>query len=150
VSKGISNIPYKYLKIIVVSVVIVFSMVNIRGYYTKINKEQWRDVANYIDTDAQNGDLLLFNASSTQMPFNYYSKRTDLIKKPFPKIGRQVDEENIKELEFTVKGHRRVWVILSHSKDKKELITKKLIEAYSSSYQKKYRGIKLYLFERKG
>ena len=89
VSKGISNIHYKYLKIIIVSVIIVFSMIYIWKYYTKINKEQWRDVAYYINTDANDGDLILFNAGYTQLPFNYYSKRTDLIKKPFPKIGKQ-------------------------------------------------------------
>jgi len=68
---------------------------------------------------------------------------------PVPEKGRKVDEENIKELEPTVKGYRRVWVILSHSIDKKELITKKLIEAYDLSHQKKYRRIKLYFFLRK-
>lgn len=149
VAKGINNISQKHLKLIIISAIIAFSLVYIRGYYAKINKEQWRDVANYIDTDAKNGDLLLFNATYCQKPFNYYSKRTDLIKKPFPEKGKQVDEENIKELEPTVEGYRRVWVILSHSGDKKGLITKKLIEAYNLSYQKKYRGIKLYFFERR-
>jgi len=124
-------------------------MIYICKYYTKINKEQWRDVAYYINTDANDGDLILFNAGYTQLPFNYYSKRTDLIKKPFPKIGKQVNEENIKELEPTVEGHRRVWVILSHSRDEKELISKKLIEAYSFWFQKEYTGIKLYFFEKR-
>jgi len=149
VSKGINNIRHKYIKLIVISVVIGFSLVSIRGYYTKINKEQWRDVANYIDTNANNRDLLLFNADIQDITFNYYSKRTDLIKKPFPEKGIQVDEENIKELETTVEGYKRVWVILSHSKDEKGLITKKLGEAYNLSYQEKYVGIKIYFFERK-
>lgn len=147
VSKGINNIRHKYLKLIVISVVIVFSLVYIRGYYNKINKEQWRDVANYIDTNANNGDLLLFNSGIQDIIFNYYSKRTDLIKKPFPEKGIQVDEENIKELELTVEGYKGVWVILSHSGDEKGLIIKKLIEAYNLSYQEKYVGIKIYFFE---
>jgi hypothetical protein len=149
VSKGINNIHQKYFKVIVISVVIVFSLVNIRGYYTKINKSQWRDVAYYIDKNAKNFDLLVFNASYCQIVFDYYSKRTDLIKKPFPDKGRQVDAKNIKELKSIVEGYRRVWVIISHSKDKKGLITKKLIEAYNLSYQMEYKGIKLYFFERK-
>ena len=140
VAKGINNISQKYLKLIIISVIIAFSLVCIRGYYTNIYKEQWRDVAYYIDTDAKNGDLLLFNRFYIQKAFNYYSKRTDLIKKGF---------RNIKELEPTVEGYKRVWVILSHSRYEKELITKKLIEAYKLSYQKKYRGIKLYFFERR-
>jgi mannosyltransferase len=147
VAKGINTISQKYLKLIIIIVIIVFSLVYIRGYYTKINKEQWRDVANYIDTNANNGDFLLFSSGIQDIIFNYYSKRTDLIKKGF---YAQVDEENIKELAPTVKGYRRVWIILSHSRDEKELITKKLIETYNLSYQNKYKGIKLYLFERKG
>ena len=150
VSKGISNIPYRCIKIIVVIVIIAFSMVYLQRYYTKINKQQWRDVANYIDKNANKLDMLLFHAGAMNIAFNYYSKRTDLIKRRFPEKGGKVDEETIKELEPTVEGYRRVWIILSHSKDEKELITKKLTEAYSLSYQKKYVGIKLLFFERRG
>lgn len=129
--------------------IIVLSLVYIWGYYTKIDKEQWRDVASYIDANAKNGDLLLFNASYCQPVFDYYSKRTDLFKKPFPNGGRNVDEEVIKELAPTVEGHKEVWIILAHSGDKKELIARKLIETYNLSYQREYVGIKMALFERK-
>ncbi len=149
IAKGINNVSHKYLKVIVISMIIVLSLVYIRGYYTKIDKEQWRDVASYIDANAKNGDLLLFNASYCQNVFDYYSKRTDLFKKPFPNGGRNVDEEVIKELAPTVEGHKEVWVILAHSGDKKELIAKKLIETYNLSYQREYVGIKMALFERK-
>jgi hypothetical protein len=149
IARGITNISHKYLKVIVISIIIVLSLVYIQRYYTKIDKEQWRDVANYVDTNAKNDDLLLFNASYCQPVFDYYSKKTDLFKKPFPMGGRNVDEEVIKELAPTVKGHKRVWVILAHSGDKKELITKKLIETYNLSYQREYVGIKMALFERK-
>ena len=150
VSKGISNIPYRCIKIIVVIVIVAFSMVYLQRYYTKINKQQWRDVANYIDTNANKLDMLLFHEGAMNIAFNYYSKRSDLIKRRFPEKGGKVDEETIKELEPTVEGYRRVWIILSHSKDEKELITKKLTEAYRLSYQKKYVGIKLLFFERRG
>jgi len=149
VSKGISNIHHKYFKIIVISVVIVFSLVSIRGYYTKINKEQWRDVAHYVDTTAKNGDLLLFNSGDCIDLFNYYSKRTDLIKKSFPEKSRYVDEENIKELKPTLEGYQKVWLILSHSRDEKGLITKRLNRAYNLSYREKYIGIEISFFERR-
>lgn len=147
IAKGISNINHKYLKVIVISIIIVLSLVYIQRYYTKIDKEQWRDVANYVDTNAKNDDLLLFNASYCQTVFDYYSKRTDLLKKPFPMGGRNVDEEVIKELAPTVEGHKRVWVILAHSGDNNELIAKKLIETYNLSNQREYVGIKMALFE---
>lgn len=149
ISKGIKNISHKLLKFFVISVIILISVVNVKEYYTKIDKEQWRDVANYIETNAKNGDLLLFNAGIQNFIFNYYSKRTDLIKKPFPEKYEQVDEKNITELRPTVEGYKRVWLILSHSTDKKGLIIKKLIEAYNLTYQEKYVDIKIYVFERK-
>jgi hypothetical protein len=149
VSKGINNIHQKYLKAIVISIVIVFSIINIQGYYTTINKHQWRDVAHYIEKNAKNCDLLLQHISNSQIVFNYYFKRTDLIKKRFPDRGIQKNAENIKELESIVEGYRRVWVIISYGNDKKELIAKKLIESYNLSYQKDYKGINLYFFERR-
>jgi len=161
IAKGINNISHKYLKSIIISVIIIISLVYIREYYINIDKEQWRDVASYIDDNAKNGDLLLFNAAG-QIVFDYYSKRTSLIKNHF-------SEKNIKGLETAVEGYKRVWVIwrvqsihrqvqqhpwlskwvLQYSKDEKSLVTKKLIEAYNLPYQRKYVGIKMALFERK-
>jgi hypothetical protein len=92
----------------------------------------------YIDTNAKQGDLLLFNAGYTQEPFDYYSKRTDLIKRPFPENTTYVDEDNIKKLGSTVRGYNRVWVILAHSGDSNDLIKKKLSESYNSSFHKEY------------
>ena len=63
-----------------------------------------------IDTNAQPGDLLLFNPGCCQKNiFDYYSKRTDLIKKPFVHetfhemgrgvVGRKVSVDELTKLE---------------------------------------------------
>jgi hypothetical protein len=149
VAKGMENIRNKSIKLSIIGLIIFFSLANIIRYYTKINKEQWREVANYIDINAEPGDLLLFNAGFCQENvFDYYSKRTDLNKKPFTEKTRDINEENIKELEPTVKGHNRIWLILSHSHDYKGLIAKTLSESYNLLYYKKYVGIEVYLFEK--
>ena len=149
VSKGISNISHKYFRSIIIILIITFSFVYIWGYYTEVNKEQWRDVANYIDSNAQKDDLILFNPSYCIYDgFNYYSKRVDLTKKQFPEKTDYVDRENIGELEPLVRGYNRVWVILSHSKDKKGLIKTTLIKTYNLSYNKKYKGIRVYMFKK--
>jgi hypothetical protein len=149
VSKGINNIGHKYFKLFVISVVAIFSLLYIQGYYTKTTKEQWRDVANYIDKNADKGDLLVFHAGYMNIVFDYYSKRTDLIKSRFLTKTPNGVEEIIKELEATVNGYKRVWIIVSHSKLEEGLITTKLVEAYNLSYQEKYKGVTIYLFERK-
>jgi hypothetical protein len=149
VAAGIRNIGHKYVKLAIIGIIIVFSLVSVRGYYTTVNKEQWRDVANYIDTNAKHGDLILFNAYYCQKPFDYYSKRTDLTKKPFPEKTRDVNEENIKKLEPTLEGYNRVWLILAESGDSKGLIKKTLSESYNLSYGNKYVQVEVYLFEKK-
>lgn len=148
-AKGISNIKFSYFKSMVISVVVFFSFVQIYNYYTEINKEQWREVANYIETSAKNDDLLLFNSGGAiNRVFDYYSKRPCLTKKKFPEKTRIVDEENIKELEPTVEDYNRVWLILSHSRDEKGLINKALNKSYNLMDHKQYRGIRVYLFEK--
>ena len=148
VAKGMDAINSKLLKLLVISLVIFMFSFNLQEYYVKVNNEQWREVASYVDMNAKPGDLILFNAGSTQtLVFDYYSKRNDLIKKPFTGKTRKITDENIKELGPTVEGHNRVWLILSHSHDFKGLIKKTLAESYNLPYHKKYRGIDLSLFE---
>lgn len=159
VAKGIRDINNKYIKFLTISIVVVFSLVSVWEYHTKVNKHQWREVENYIDTNAQPGDLMLFNRGFNQKPFDYYSKRTDLIKQPFPQKGTHVDEENIEQLTPIVEGYDRVWLVLAHDFDSRELIKKAFSKSYHLSGYKKYihtsyasdkeYRIELYLFEKK-
>lgn len=141
------NFDYKYLKLVIIGIIITLSLVKISSYYERVDKEQWRDAVYYIETNAETGDLLLFNAGFTQDVFDYYSKRTDLVKRGLPS---KVDEDNIKELEPTVQGYNRVWVILSHSRDYKGLIKQTMSQSYNLVAYKGYRGIEIYLFQKAG
>jgi hypothetical protein len=109
--------------------------------YSTVNKQQWRKLANVIDERAEKGDLLLFNAGFNELPFDYYSKRTDLIKRPFPEDTSDVNEEDMKKLEPSVGAHDRVWVILAHSGDINGSIKKVLSRSYKLSYSKQYESI---------
>jgi uncharacterized membrane protein len=149
VGKGMRNINNRYVKLATLCIVIALSLINLRGYYNDAHKEQWRDVAKFMDSNAKPGDLLLFNSGTClRVVFDYYSKRADLIKKPFPEKTKYVDEQNIKELKPAMEGPNRIWLILSHSGDYKGLIKKALNESYDLSYHKKYIGIKVHLFEK--
>lgn len=138
IAKGIENINNKPIQLCVIIIIIIFSLNSIGKEFTDVNKEQWREVTNYIDMNADSGDLIIIRGGSMQYCFDYYSKRTDLFKKGW----RDIDEENIKEL----KSHNKVWIILKKDDDPKGLIKKMLNESYNLSYQKKYVGIDLYLF----
>jgi hypothetical protein len=140
----------------------VLSSEGILGYYTQSNKEQWRVVAGFVDAQAKPGDLLLFNAGYT-LPavFDYYSKRTDTIKRAVPSDlnTERVDSEALRELAPLAEAHNRVWLILSHSSDTERLVEKALLQTYRLVYRRKYYsvshtghskyvGVELLLFEK--
>lgn len=153
VAKGIKNINSKYVKLAIISVIVVLSSRAVWIYYTKIDKDQWREVASYIEKNARHEDLLVFNWYMCEnWAFDQYYKRTDLIKKSFSKTPIYEDEENIKTLASTADGYNKVWYVKClHQgyKDDKELIKQTLNESYDLSDYKKYIGIELYMFEKK-
>jgi hypothetical protein len=158
VAVGIQKFYSKKIKFVVIGIILISSLSNILGYYNEVNKEPWRDVVDHIEKNGESGDLLLFNAGSSKSAFNYYSKRTDLIKESFPRSTRYVDLENIKKLPPTVENHDRVWLILSHSGDKEGLINQTLSNLYKFSFyepyfvdkgynsKQRYIGVEVFLF----
>jgi mannosyltransferase len=155
IARGIDNMHAKYVKLIVVSTVILLSMVSVRNYYAEITNEPWREVAEYIDANAHNGDVVLFNAPYYVQPFNYYSRSGLIVKKRFPEKGVRVDEKNIYQLLEAVKHYERIWLILLNSGDKDDLIVKTLSKFYNPSrltvyyYRSQQNHIKVYFFRQR-
>lgn len=151
IAKGIDNISNKPIKISIIILIILLSLGEVVEYHTEVDKQQWREVASYIDMNAEPGDLLLFDFEhNKEWVFDYYSKRTDLEKRVLTGKKGDIDEENIKELGPTVNGYNRVWVILCRSYDweadkKREKLIKKALN-YNLSYNQKYYGIDVSLF----
>ncbi len=151
VARGINNINQKFFKLSIIIIIIAFSFLSIWRYNTNYQKEPWREVTHYIESNAEDGDILLFNSGIQGLTFNYYSNRADLVKKRFPEQKQFViNEESIKDLLPTIKGYKRVWLVISHSIDDQGLIAKKLADTCNLSYFRKYHNdLKVYLFESK-
>lgn len=151
IANSINKIDHKFIKLISLILIITFSLAHAGIYYSRFCKPQWREAVNYVEINAKKGDLILFNDGTKQKYcFDYYAKRTDLIKKPFPeRIGLElwegavVDGESIKKLYPTVKGYNRVWLVLSSSSDEKGLIKKTLSQSYKLSKHKEYVSTRL-------
>lgn len=150
IAKGIDNINNKHIKVTVILLIIIFSLNAVGREYTTINRQQCREVADYIDNNVDPGDLLLYTEGFThKYCFDYYSKRTDLNKKSFPEKSDMVmirpvrlvaDGENIKELRRMVEGYDRVFLLLYLGVDPKGLIENTLNVSYNLSYRKEYEG----------
>jgi mannosyltransferase len=155
IARGVKNIDNIYIRLSVVIITIIYCILGISEYYIQVNKQQWRELTDYLEKNAKTGDLLLFNAGGIKdSAFAYYFEREDVIQKP---INLEIDlvtehtrfyrRNGIDSLEPTVRGHNRVWLILAHSNDKQGLIKSELSKLYFLSYHHKYVGIEVYLFE---
>ena len=122
-ANGLKYIHKDLITVTVLIIIIVFSIGNCSIYYSETNKEPWQEVTHYVESNAQSGDLLIFNAGfCLDKAFNYYAKRNDLEKIPFPEIGREINQSDLNELNSLLSGKKCVWLILSHSSENKELI----------------------------
>jgi hypothetical protein len=147
VAKGIDNIGINVLKYLIYVVMLVLFSINIWNYFSLPQKEQWREVSEYIDANGEQDDLLIFNSGFCKTNvFEYYSKRQDFVKLKFPEDKKETPKENIHKLENYIEGHDRIWLILSHSNDKEGVIMKELNKSFKLLESKKNIGIEIYQF----
>lgn len=137
VAKGMRCINHRIVKLALVSVVIVFSSMNMWWYYVEVNNGPWRDAINYISANAEPGDLVLFDVwYCKDALFDYYSKRTDLVAKPV--------FDSKQHIIFDAGGHNTVWVILLNFYPETDSIKKVLSETHEISYHRIYYAMKYY------
>ena len=139
-AKGITEIKAKRVRIVSIVFILLVSMYTLStSYYNTINYEQWREVAQYVEENAKQDELILLNAPWVTTPFNYYFKGPNDVK----------GISTVDDLRKAITHHPNVWLILSHSidTDPEGLIKKELDNTYVLRLEKEYVGIKLYHYE---
>jgi len=133
---------------------------SLQEYYTNFQKEGWKEAVAEVGPEVHAGDLLLFNASWVQIPFDFYFRET----------GKQVDEHGLPEdlfgrgvlepkmtrddlprlLELTG-GHARVWLVYSHNwyTDPQGLIPEALARTMTPAESRRFDGLEIRLYEAK-
>lgn len=92
--------------LIVTALLVMLFIVQVRSYYMTVIKQQWREVAQYVDTHAQTDDLILIEGyGSHETLFNYYSERTDIEIKGTHSSGSG------EAMKPSVEAHDRVWSV---------------------------------------
>jgi uncharacterized membrane protein len=152
---GVMAISNKWIKVAIVIGIVILSFFSTKTYFTTLHKDQWREAVRFIESNAQPGDVLIFNAGfNLENAYNYYSKRHDLIKIPFPantvRINFPVDENNINELDNIIGKFNHIWIIASQNKDPKGLISQKLNSQYNFLGKQYFRGVGIFIFELRG
>lgn len=137
-----------YLRVTVVMLIVLISAGTLSIYYSSIKKEPWRDVAALIDSEARQGDIVLFNSGNCRdYVFNYYSRGRQFEKIKFPETTRIVKQTDMQRLKDVINGSKRIWLLLSHQGNNANLINKELAKTYVLKRKLEYSGIRLFLYE---
>jgi mannosyltransferase len=161
--RGIDRIRIRVLRIAVVTLIVILALLNLKHYYEQSFRDQWRDVANYIDSFAADGDLVICDPPSTFPDiFAYYWRRTGLADKEIATKNVEITPANIGKILASLKDISRVWVLLSYQGLADEaLVKEKFGGSYYLALEKKYYnranvpfhgyevGLKVYLFVRR-
>jgi hypothetical protein len=108
---------------VAVVTVLTINGLSLREYYARFEKEAWDDAAAFVAGRVEPDDLILFNATWAQIPFDYYFRSygfpivergvpVDLFDRGVlePKMARR----DLPRLRSLVQGHERVWLVYSH------------------------------------
>ena len=124
------------------------------GYYFFFPKEGWDEAAAYVAERVEPGDLVLFNATWVQVPFEYYFKRfgleTELKGLPVDLFERGQLEPTMKEsdaprVQEVLAGRERVWLIYSHNwySDPDGIVPRELGSLFREVEQTQFVGIQI-------
>ncbi|MDT4895656.1 MAG: mannosyltransferase [Acidobacteriota bacterium] len=149
-ARGLLSVRFHQLRMIVVLLLVCFSLVVLRNYFTAYKKDLWRESVAAFSQLAKPDDLVLFNDQSGLVPFKYYDRRSDLVAKPFPDYDSKLEADNLAEqLKGAIEGHARVWLVLSHPNTLTPLIPQQLARWYAPLEHITYPGVEMYLFEKR-
>lgn len=146
---------------VAIAALLAGNVLSLRGYYDTFTKEQWREAAAYVADRAGENDLLLFNATWVQIPFEYYFDRSG---KATEKRGAPVDlfdagilepkmtQAAVPALIETVRGRDCVWLVYSHDwyTDPQRIVPRVLRRELMTVGSKRFVGLELQVYQRRG
>ena len=154
---GINQLRYRPYILVAVMMLATINFISLREYYFKFEKEQWDDAAYYVAQHAKDGDLILFNATWSQIPFDYYFRHFN---RPATEHGLPVDmfAGGVLEPKMTladlprmwslVHQHDRIWLVYSHDwyTDPTKIIPTELAQELELFDRQRFQGLELHLY----
>jgi hypothetical protein len=133
------------------------SLVN---YYRNFEPEGWREAAGWLAPQVRDGDIMLFNAGWTQIPFDYYYRQvgppTEQRGLPADLFDRGILEPkmtpaDLERLGQLIAGRERVWLVYSHDwyTDPQGIIPHYLGATLENRGEREFNGLKIFRYERR-
>jgi len=153
----------KLMQAIVALLLVAGSGLAIDNYYHYFEKEGWDQAAAFVAEAADEEDLILFNATWVQIPFEYYFRRY------FPEYGAQNDlrgapsdlfesgqleprmtPADLPRLRELIADRERVWLVYSHDwyTDPDQLIPAELGQSLEQTDEEQFAGLRVLRYER--
>jgi hypothetical protein len=146
VAKGFDNIGNKKLVLfnnnilltnsLIISLIIIISFFHIHQYYHTPLRHSWREAIEYIDTNADDQDIVMICPPTELRSAKFYNKRKKL------KISPLSDES---ELITNTEG-KRIWVVISDLTQFGDQISKEtLVKHYNLLSEKDFFRLHVYV-----
>jgi hypothetical protein len=154
---GIRQLRFRSYILAVVVMVLTVNGLSLRQYYVHFEKEQWDDAAAFVAQRVEPDDLILFNATWVQIPFDFYfcSYNRDVVKHGVPVdlfdrgiLEPKMAESDLPRLRALIRGRDRVWLVYSHNwyTDPLGLIPPALEEEMDRLGQWEFYGLQVQLY----
>jgi uncharacterized membrane protein len=157
IASGIRQLRFRPYILAVTLIYATLCLVSLQNYYLYYEKERWDMAAQYVSDRVKSGDILIFNAGWTEIPFDYYFTQ------PSPPIAEygapetmfergelepKMTVDDLPRLKKILQGKRRVWLIYSHNwwTDPNSLVARTLSQKFKLAGMKKYTGMQIYLY----
>ena len=121
---GLLQLRLRPLVAAATAALLAVNAVSLVAYYRAEGLEDWRDAAVHVADRARPGEVLLFSAGWTELPFGYYYRSTggepiEMHGLPVDAFDRGVLEPkmattDLPRLDQLTEGRPRVWLVLSH------------------------------------
>jgi mannosyltransferase len=147
-ARGITHINRKSVTIICVIIIIIFCPLQTLSDYGEVNKEPWREVAQLIENDARGDEVVLINASYCMIPYEYYAQRPELNILPFPSRGKDINQDNIRQLDQIMQKYDKIWLVLSHQGKNIDLLINTLKNSHQPIRHWKFFRIEVMLYQK--
>ena len=157
---GLLGLRFKALTYAGLVLLCAVNLLSLQNYYQNFTKEQWREAAASVASQVQDGDLILFNATWVQIPFDYYFRHFD---RRVTQHGVPVDlfdrgvlepkmaESDLPRLQSLVRDQQRVWLVYSHDwyTDPQRIIPAALEDEFDLVASETFTGLQILLYERR-
>jgi uncharacterized membrane protein len=161
VAAGLLQLCFRPLIAVATLALVLLNGASLVNYYRNFEPEGWREAAGWLAPQVRDGDIILFNAGWTQIPFDYYYRRVgppaELRGLPADMFDRgilepKMTDADIGRLDQLIAGRARVWLVYSHNwyTDPLSIIPRHLGATLANQGQREFNGLKVIRYERRG